>query len=91
MTNDALCQLTHDMIREKVMYSTRFSQIIGDSLRNDLSDHQAAIIALCIVHADNAHLGQYIREIFTRRVMKMVEHEIALYQPSITDCEKFED
>ena len=87
MRNQALCQLTHEIIREKVMYSTRFSQLIGDSLRNDLSDHQAAIIALCIVHADNAHLGQYVREIFTQRVMKIVDSEVALYQPSITDCE----
>ena len=86
MGNEAMNQLSREMIQDKIMYSQRFAQIIGDSLRNDLSDHQAAIIALCIVHADNAHLGQYIRESFTTRVMKIVDQEIALYQPSVTDC-----
>ena len=86
MGNEAMNQLSREMIQDKIMYSQRFAQIMGDSFRNDLSDHQAAIIALCIVHADNAHLGQYIREIFTIRVMKIVDQEIALYQPSVTDC-----
>lgn len=85
MQNDALCQLNYEQLREKVMYSTRFSQIIGDGLRNDLTDHQAAIIALCIVHADNAHLGKYVREVFASRVNKTVDAEVASYQPSAED------
>lgn len=87
MGNEALCRLSREIIQDKIMYSQRFAKIIGDIFRNDLSDHQAAIIALCIVHADNEHLGQYVREIFTTRVMKIVDQEIALYQPNVTDCE----
>jgi hypothetical protein len=85
---EALNQLNREMIREKIMYSNRFAQLMGDSLRDDLTDHQAALISLCIVHADDAHLGRYVREIFTTRVYQIIDKEIALYQPDATDCER---
>jgi hypothetical protein len=86
MELEAVNQLSREMIREKVMYSNRFAQLMGDSLRDDLTDHQAALISLCIVHADDAHLGRYVREIFTTRVYQIIDKEIASYQPNVDDC-----